>query len=172
MRSKQLRFQTVVVSVMGDLYRYAFWLCRDRSLAEDLVQETFLRAWRSLDTLSDDKAAKMWLFTILRREHARSFERVSLQRAEVDPDALAGQGGYDTSTEAFALRRALATLPADYAEPLVLQVVGGYTAEEIARFLDCSVSAINTRLFRARQKLRKYLDSRERENRRAGVDQA
>jgi len=158
--------------VMHDIYRYAFWLCRERSLAEDLVQETFLRAWRSLDTLEDDKAVKTWLFTILRREHARCFERVRPERAEVDVDALAGQGGYDTSIEAFVLRRALATLPTDYAEPLVMQVIGGYTAQEIAGFLGCSVSAVNTRLFRARQKLRKSLESDQAATSRPGVEQA
>ena len=70
------------------------------------------------------------------------------------------------------MRRALATLTVDYAEPLVLQVVGGYTVEEIARFLDCSPSAVNTRLFRARRKLRKFLESEDVARRRAGTDQA
>ena len=123
-----------------------------------------------MDTLHEDKAAKVWLFTILRREYARCFERAQLERAELDPDVLAGRGGYDTSTEALALRRALSVLPVDYAEPLVLQVIGGYTAEEIARFLDCSLSAVNTRLFRARQKRRRSLEGSE--GRRARAEQA
>ena len=70
---------------------------------------------------------------------------------------LAGRGGYDTSPEAFSLRRALAALPREYAEPLLLQVIGGYTAEEVAALLELTPSAVNTRLFRARSKLRKAL---------------
>lgn len=157
MKSRQLRFQALLMSVMADIYRYAFWLCRDPHQAEELVQETYLRAWRSLDSLKDDKAAKTWLITILRREHARCFERSRPQLADVDPDVLAGQGGYDTSIEAFSLRRALAALSQEYAEPLLMQVIGGYTAEEIAKILGLTPSAVNTRLFRARSKLKKAL---------------
>ena len=75
----------------------------------------------------------------------------------MDPDVLAGQGGYDTSTEAFSLRRALAALSQEYAEPLLMQVIGGYTAEEIAEILGLTPSAVNTRLFRARTKLKRAL---------------
>ena len=157
MKSRQLRFQALLMSVMADIYRYAFWLCRDQHQAEELVQETYLRAWRSLDSLKDDKAAKTWLITILRREYARCFERSRPDMADVDPDVLAGAGEYDTSTEAFSLRRALAALPREYAEPLLMQVIGGYTAEEIATLLELTPSAVNTRLFRARSKLKKTL---------------
>ena len=157
MNSRQLRFEALVMSVMADIYRYAFWLCRDQNQAEELVQETYLRAWRSLNSLKDDKAAKTWLITILRREYARCFERSRPHVADVDPDMLAGRDGYDTSTEAFSLRRALAALPREYAEPLLLQVIGGYTAEEVAALLALTPSAVNTRLFRARSKLKKAL---------------
>ena len=79
MKSRQLRFQALVMSVMADVYRYAFWLCRDSHQAEELVQETYLRAWRSLDSLKDDKAAKTWLITILRREYALETARHRLR---------------------------------------------------------------------------------------------
>ncbi len=61
--------------ILTDLYRYAMWICGNDALAKDLVQETFLRAWRALDSLKDVDAAKSWLITILRREYARTFER-------------------------------------------------------------------------------------------------
>ena len=157
MQARHLRFQALVMSLTADIYRYAFWMCRDSHLAEDLVQETYLRAWRSLESLKDDKAAKTWLITILRREYARFFERSRPERSDVDPDVLAGHGGYDTSAEAFSLRRALAALPEEYAEPLIMQVIGGYTAEEIAELLNLTQSAVNTRLFRARNKLKAAL---------------
>ena len=55
-------------SMRPDLVRFAHWLARDRSLAEDIVQESLLRAWRSRDTLKDQGAARPWLLTIVRRE--------------------------------------------------------------------------------------------------------
>ncbi len=157
--SKQTRFEALVYALSADLYRYAFWLCRDRGRAEELVQETFLRAWRSLDALRDDKAAKGWLITILRREHARWYERY---RPEIEhglePDDLAGKSD-SVPAEALAVRRTIADLGAQYREPLLLQVLGGYTCEEIANFLGLSKGAVMTRLFRARQKLRSALES-------------
>ncbi|MDO7657213.1 MAG: RNA polymerase subunit sigma, partial [OM182 bacterium] len=69
--SRRARYEKLVASLYQDVYRYGFWLCKSQPLAEDLVQETFLRAWRSLDSLKNDNAAKAWLFTILRRENAR-----------------------------------------------------------------------------------------------------
>ena len=75
MTIKQKRYENLVHAYHGELYRFAYWLCQDRSIAEDLVQETFLRAWRSLDSLKDEMAVKPWLLTILRRENARRFER-------------------------------------------------------------------------------------------------
>ena len=69
------RFNVLARQYSTDLYRYGVWLCGSDALAKDLVQETFLRAWRAIDSLKDDRAAKSWLITILRREYARTFER-------------------------------------------------------------------------------------------------
>ena len=57
MADKQTKYEALVHALHGDIYRYAYWLCRDPQIAEDLVQETFLRAWKAIDTLLDDKAA-------------------------------------------------------------------------------------------------------------------
>ena len=83
MNSKQRQFDALVRSLSGDLFRYAYWLCGDEALANDLVQETFLRAWRALGDLRDTAAAKAWLITILRREHARLYERKTPQFSDV-----------------------------------------------------------------------------------------
>ena len=66
MASKQERYQVLVLALHSDIFRYAYWLVKDKAVAEDIVQETFLRAWKSLDSLKDEKAAKSWLITILR----------------------------------------------------------------------------------------------------------
>lgn len=79
----QTTFEALVRAYSAELYRYAYWLCRDRFAAEDLVQEAFARAWQSWDGLRDDRAAKGWLYTILRNEHARLHER---KQFAIDPD--------------------------------------------------------------------------------------
>jgi RNA polymerase sigma-70 factor (ECF subfamily) len=157
------RFNRLVGEYSKDVFRYAYWLCHDKTMAEELSQETFLRAWKSIDSLQDDKAAKSWLFTIVRRENARQYERKRLDMLDdVDFDRVgATREEYDTSTEAFVLRRALAELPEEYREPLVLQVIGGYSTEEIANQLGIKAGAVMTRLFRARKKLREMLGERE-----------
>ena len=158
---RSLDFETLVSSYSRDLYRYAYWLCNDRSLAEDLVQDTLLRAWKSLHRVQEPKAVKGWLLTILRRENARRFERKRPQYSDIPVDDLGSQRtSYDTSAEAFALRQALHQLPEDYREPLMLQVLGGYSQQEIADQLGISSAGAGTRLFRARQKLRQLLGER------------
>lgn len=157
-RNKRARFEALVHALSSYLYRYAVWLCRDPGWAEELVQETFLRAWRSLDTLRHEKAAKAWLTTILRREYARAYERCVLETApEVEPDELAGNA-LSATLETLALRRAMSNLSEAYREPLLLQVLGGYSCDEIAGLLNLSTGAVMTRLFRARQKLRTLLE--------------
>ncbi len=161
MDTKEQRFVSLVNSLSRELYYYALGLCRSPHQAEDLVQETCLRAWRSIEQLQDEKAARAWLYTILRREHARLYQR---QRPESrDPARLPeiADPGYDTSTEAQVLRRALAGLREDYREPLILQVIGGFSCDEIGKILGISASAVMTRLYRARKCLRQTLDPRQ-----------
>ena len=142
-----------------DLYRFAFWLARDRQVAEDVVQEALLRAWRSRDSLADAGAARPWLLTIVRREHARLYERKRFETVPVD-DLVGNESPELAAVEAqevLDVRRAILRLEDDYREPLVLQVLMGHTTEEIAQQLGLSQGAVLTRLFRARQKLRRLL---------------
>ena len=153
--TKRTEFDTLVRGYSAELYRYAYWLSRDRSSAEDLVQETFARAWTGWLKLRDARAAKKWLYTILRNEHARSFERKRLELVDdVDLETLEDPC-IPANSAAFELRDALRALPAGYREPLLLQVIGGFTCEEIAKMMDMTVGATMTRLSRARLALRK-----------------
>lgn len=158
MDPRRRRFERLCQPLRADLYRFAFWLARDPNVAEDVVQETLLRAWRSLDSLTDDGAARSWLLTIARREHARLYERKRLETVDVDVHTLAVAEepalGRNDDHEGDDLRKALFALPEDYREPLVLQVLMGYSAEEIAGQLGLTTGAVLTRLCRARQKLR------------------
>ncbi len=139
-----------------DLLRFATWLARDRAIAEDVVQETLLRAWKARGSLDDPSRLKAWLCTIAHREHARMYERKRLPTTDVD--ALVS--GEDPALAAVEdqrvgeLRAAILRLPDDYRAPLVMQVLGGFTTAEIAAELRLSQPAVLTRLFRARDKLR------------------
>lgn len=158
MSAKKADYERLVNTHSADLYRYAFWLCKDPDQSRDLVQETCLRAWRSLDKLNNKGAPKPWLFAILRNEYSRQFARAKPEIGEVDPDTLEFRDvANDTSPEAFVLRQALDMLAVEYREPLLLQVLGGFSCEEIARICGISKGAAMTRLFRAKQRLRGLL---------------
>ena len=142
-----------------DLYRYAIWICGNDALAKDLVQETFLRAWRALDSLKDVGAAKNWLITILRREYARTFERKVPKFTDVEMVVVPDDGVHepDEQTERLLLRKGIMQLDPKYREPLLLQVVYGHSCAEISEQLGISKSAVMAHLFRAREKLKVLL---------------
>lgn len=146
----------------ADVYRYAYWLIKDKAIAEDVVQETFLRAWKSLDSLKDDKAAKAWLITILRRENARRFERKQFDLVDMDDVSLADDGPmHETQIEHGELHKLMENLSEEYREPLMLQVIFGYNGEEIAQELSLNKNTVMTRLFRARNQLKEALEKGE-----------
>jgi RNA polymerase sigma-70 factor (ECF subfamily) len=152
-------FARLCAELRPDLFRFAFWLARDRQVAEDVVQEALLRAWRSRESLGETDAAKPWLLTIVRREHARLYERKRFETVPVDdlvsnesPELAAAE-----QREVVDMRRAIFALETDYREPLVMQVLLGFSTGEIARELGLTQGAVLTRLFRARQRLRRDL---------------
>lgn len=158
-KAKQRRYEALVKEFHSDVYRYAYWLVKDQAIAEDIVQETFLRAWKSLDSLKDEKAAKAWLITILRRENARRFERKQFDLVDMDDVSLADEGpGEETKAEHRELHRLMKNLSEEYREPLMLQVIYGYNGEEIAKELQLNKNTVMTRLFRARNQLKEALE--------------
>jgi RNA polymerase sigma-70 factor (ECF subfamily) len=150
------RFEGLCVRYRPDVFRFALWLARDGAIAEDVVQETFLRAWRAIDSLADPKAARSWLLAIARREHARLYERKRHTTVPLDDliasddPALASAPSEDHSD----VDAAISSLDPAYHKPLVLQVLMGYSTDEIARHMGLTRSAVLSRLHRARQKLR------------------
>lgn len=153
------RFNELAEAYSTDLYRYAMWICGNDALAKDLVQETFLRAWRALDSLKDVGAAKSWLITILRREFARTFERKVPKFTDLDKVVVVDDEelGPDERTERNLLREGIMKLESKYRDPLLLQVVFGHSCAEISEQLGISKSAVMTQLFRAREKLKTLL---------------
>lgn len=159
---RQRQFDQTVRAYSADLYRYAYWLCRDRFTAEELVQETFARAWKAWDTLGDPGAVKSWLISILRNERARLYERKRLDISDDDPQDLEIPSGIQPGAQ-LELEEFVGELAPAYREPLLLQVLGGYSCAEIAGMLGTTEGAVMTRLTRARQALRANLDALDRQ---------
>ena len=157
--SRQAKFNQLAQTYGTDLYRYAMWICGNDALAKDLVQETFLRAWKAMDKLKDPKAVKSWLITILRREYARTFERKVPKFTDVDKVVVPEDSELEPEdrTEIKMLRQSIQELAPKYREPLLMQVVLGYSCQEISEALDISKSAVMTQLFRAREQLKTKL---------------
>lgn len=153
----QSSFEAMVHAHSSDLYRFAYWLCRDRGVSEDLVQETFTRAWANWQDVRDEKAAKGWLLTILHHEYARLFEKKRIEISDDDLNDLVVAAETDVLGE-LEMRDALWKLPEGFREPLLLQVLGGFSCAEIAAMVNLSEINVMQRLTRARQALRKMME--------------
>ncbi len=156
---RRQRFDRLVGVWHRDMYRYAAWLSRDPAIAEDVVQEAMFRAWKSLDALREDDAAKQWVLTIVRRENARYFERKRLETVDIDnlSPSQSAMLAESSDTDLDDVREAIYELDDDYREPLVLQVLMGHTTQEIAELMDIKQGAVLTRLHRARIKLKEAI---------------
>jgi RNA polymerase sigma-70 factor (ECF subfamily) len=138
-------------------------MTRRRDVAEDCVQQTFIRAWRSLAAFEGRSAFGTWLHRIAVNE-VLTHERNHGTRAESDEDAVADataepqelQRAYDAA-EVMDVERALATLPPGSRHVVVLQTVYGYSHEEVAEMLGIAVGTCKAQLHRGRRLLRERM---------------
>jgi RNA polymerase sigma-70 factor (ECF subfamily) len=165
-------FKTAALEHLDSLYGYAMALTRETSDAEDLVQETYLRATRAFGTLVPDSNLKGWLFTIMRNvwlnqlRHSRSGPRF-VGIAEEDEDRSDWLGLYSADPhlllvkkiESEEVRAAIESLPRAYREVVILRDLEGFSYQEIANILECPAGTVMSRLGRAREKLRQALGS-------------
>ena len=165
-------FSQAALEHLDSLYGYALILTRDQTAAEDLVQETYLRAVRAFGQLTPNSNLKSWLFVIMRNawlnqlRHTRSGPRfVELDdehvesvyqndRVNEDPHVV-----YLRKLEREQIRVAIADLPELYREIIVLRDLEGFSYQEIATMLECPAGTVMSRLGRARAKLRRALVS-------------
>jgi len=163
-------FSQAALEHLDSLYGYALILTRDQTAAEDLVQETYLRAVRAFGQLVPNSNLKSWLFVIMRNawlnqlRHTRSGPRfVELDndeeesvyqhdRLSEDPHVV-----YLRKIEREQIRMAIADLPELYREIIVLRDLEGFSYQEIATMLSCPAGTVMSRLGRARAKLRRAL---------------
>lgn len=150
------------------LYGYALTLTRDASEAEDLVQETYLRAANAANRPAAGDNLKGWLFVIMRHawlnhiRHRKSGPQfVDLETNEPPPAAAAQNPHvvYLRKLEREQVRAAIKNLPDAYREIVVLRDIEGFTYQEIASVLDCPAGTVMSRLGRARGKLKKLLSA-------------
>ena len=151
---KPAEFERLVRAYSAELFRFAYWQCRDHSVAEDLVQETFARAWNARAQLREADSVKAWLYQILRNEHARLYQRKPLPVDDTEIGELPISDGVDLERD-YAVREQLALLSPQYREPLLMQTLGGFSCAEIASVLGIGEAATMQRLTRARLALRR-----------------
>jgi RNA polymerase sigma-70 factor, ECF subfamily len=158
--TREERFEAEALPHLRSLYGTAFRMTRNAHDAEDLVQETFLRAYRAFDKYTPGSNIRAWLYTILHRARTDAFRRsrrsprtveLSDEGPAVPPpqDALA-QGGED-------LARALEALPDVFRDAVVLRDVEDFSYQEIARILDVPIGTVMSRIHRGRALLRQAL---------------
>ena len=164
------RFEGLSLHHMNGLYSVALHLTRRSSDAEDLVQETYLRAFEHFDQFRPGTNFRAWIFRILRNAFVNHYHknklRIHVNLDSVEPtlgtrredDALNAR--IDTSGDAF--RAALSHLPHDYRIMLLLAYVEGFTYQEIAQVMGCPIGTVMSRLFRARRRLRDELQDKDR----------
>jgi len=164
-RSKE--FMTLASPVMDALYGTAMKLTRNEEVARDLVQDTYVKAFKYFDTFERGTNFKAWIFRIMTRlfydsynERKRNaamfsaFDDVAIN-ATADPDSRSGAG--ERRLLAQELQQALDQLPADFRIPLVLCDVHEFSYQEIAEIMECPIGTVMSRLFRARKRMKEII---------------
>ncbi len=142
-----------------DVYRYAFWICKNRSGAEDLVQEAYLQAWNKVSTFKNERVEKLWLFSIVRAENLRKSQRYQPETVEVNELVIQNPAIPQADQAIFGLiQNQIADLDIEIREPLVLQLVGGFSAQEISSILNVKKKKVLSYLYRARKQLKAKLE--------------
>jgi RNA polymerase sigma-70 factor (ECF subfamily) len=141
------------------LLRYLQRLTHSHETAEDLAQETFLKALRSWGQLASGENVRAWLFRIATNtaydEFRRRRRRATTPLTDIHADTLAAEHSESTLAEAEPILAALARLPTHYRVPLLLQGYAGYPLSEIARTLGWKEGTVKSRLHRARAQFQK-----------------
>ena len=165
-RSKYTDFEIEALPHMDALYNFALRMTGNSDDADDLVQETFLKAFRFFDKFEKGTNCKAWLFRILKNSYINDYRKQTKEPDKVDYDDV--QNFYEnikasdikaqhTEEDAFNklmeddISSALQLLPEDFRTVIILSDIEGFTYEEIADFVDCPIGTVRSRLHRARK---------------------
>jgi RNA polymerase sigma-70 factor (ECF subfamily) len=149
-------FQKELVAAIPHLRAFARSLCNDATMADDLAQEALAKAWKARDSFEPGTSIKAWTFMILRNqfysEKRRSWRSTPLD-TEMAENTLLANDDPTAPMDLLELRAALAKLPDDQREALILVGAGGMAYEEAAQVCQCAVGTIKSRVSRARRAL-------------------
>jgi RNA polymerase sigma-70 factor (ECF subfamily) len=153
-------FKNELVAAIPHLRAFARSLCNDPSQADDLAQEALAKAWKARDSFEPGTSIKAWTFMILRNqfysEKRRSWRTAPLD-VEMAENTLLANDDPTAPLDLLELRAALARLPDDQREALILVGAGGMAYEEAAQVCQCAVGTIKSRVSRARRALETLL---------------
>ena len=165
-RSK--RFEMEALPHLGALYRMARQLAGPDG-AEDIVQETFLRAWKYFETFESATNCRAWLFRILRNTWISRWRKSRLELPLTETEAETIEPYYDWEREFLKnefsadIKRALSDLPGEYRMAVLLADVEDFSYEEIARIMECPIGTVMSRLNRARRMLFRLMQTQREE---------
>jgi RNA polymerase sigma-70 factor (ECF subfamily) len=162
--SDESDWRNEVVAMIPALRAFAWSLSHNGSDADDLVQDTLIKAWTNRDKFEPGTNLRAWLFTILRNTY---YTQVIRRRREVRDETgeyannLSSPPTQDWSVAMRALQAALAQLPDEHREALILVGAAGLSYEEAAEICGCALGTIKSRVNRARTRLLKIMDADE-----------
>lgn len=165
---KNAAFETEAVPHMQALYNYALKMTADPDEADDLVQETYLRAYRFFDKFEQGTNCKAWLFRIMKNTFINEYRKNVRTPAKVDYDDI--QNFYENiKSEEVEIKHyemdvfnnllddevtdVIASLPEDFRTVIILSDIEGFSYDEVADFIDAPVGTVRSRLHRARKLL-------------------
>lgn len=166
---KRAELERLALEYLDSLYGLAMWMTRDPADAEDLTQETYLRAFTFLQRFQEGTNLKAWLFTIMRRLFINEYRRRLRHPRPVEQDIVAGEaadeGAWGGAAELTRLRglvqedigRALDALPEEFRTAVILSDLEGLSRAEIAAVMRCPEGTVNSRIARGRRLLRRLL---------------
>lgn len=153
----QQRFEQCVEDCADSLFRVAFRLTGNRTLAGELVQETYLNAWKSISSLKDPNRMRGWLFSILRNQYSKLIRTESRNAAAVEQlDSIAVEPETENQLTDI-IQEAIGRLDENHKLPVLLVSMEGLTVDEAAKILDLPRGTVLSRLHRGRQKLKEIL---------------
>ncbi len=177
---RQEEFEAVALEHFDVLYSTAMRLTRNPAEAQDLVQETYLKAYRFFDRFEPGTNIKAWLFTILRNTHINTYRKASRQQEQTDFERVEPFYADPTLFPEWSdqapleevlrhvvqddVKRALDALPEVYRMVVLLADMADFSYKEIAAIIDCPEGTVMSRLFRGRRLLRNSLEEFARKN--------
>jgi RNA polymerase sigma-70 factor (ECF subfamily) len=149
-----------MLEAVPSLRAFAISLCGNVDRADDLVQETLLRAWANMGSFQPGTNMPAWLFTILRNLFRSEYRKRRREVEDVDgsyAETLTSLPEQDSRLEIVEFRDALKLLPSEQRESLILVGASGFSYEEAAQICGCAIGTIKSRVNRARSRLAEVL---------------